>query len=169
VVYYRASSNGDVQKEMEAFVGLHQMRWEQKGLGGCFKSQRFLEFHKEVSEIFSRRGWAHLDFLILDGEKVAGIYGYSYKGKYYFYLPGLNPEIFPETSPGTLLLFQCICQAIRDGCEEFDLLRGPADYKMAWANGLRRSMTLKLYNKTIRAAASKFIKSGKEIVKVLVR
>jgi CelD/BcsL family acetyltransferase involved in cellulose biosynthesis len=154
---------------MDAFVGLHQMRWEQKGGGGSFKSRTFLEFHKEISDTFSRRGWAHLDFLILDSEKVAGIYGYSYNGRYYFYLPGLNPNIFPETSPGTLLLFQCVCRAIRDGCREFDLLRGPADYKMAWANGLRRSVTLRHYNKTIRAAATKLLESGKGVVKVLVR
>jgi len=169
VDYSRASSTGDVQKGMDTFVELHGMRWRQKDAGGSFKSQTFLRFHKDVSELFGRKGWVHLDFLSLNGEKVAGVYGYSYNGKYYFYLPGLNPEIYPETSPGRLLLFQCVRHAIRDGCTEFDLLRGPADYKMAWANGLRRSVTLRHYNNTIRASASKLIESAKGIVKVLVR
>lgn len=169
VAYDRASLTGDVQKDMDAFIQLHRMRWEHKGDGGSFKSRRFSEFHKEVVDVFSRRGWVRLDFLALDGEKVAGIYGYSYNGRYYFYLPGLNPHIAPEASPGTLLLFECVGRAIRDGCKEFDLLRGPADYKMAWADGLRRSLTLKLYNRTIRAAASKLLENTKGILKVLVR
>ncbi len=169
VEYDRTSLSGDIQKEMDTFVKLHQMRWEQKGAGGCFKSQRFLGFHREVSEIFSKRGWVHLDFLVLDGEKVAGIYGYSYNGRYYFYLPGLNPTIVPEASPGILLLFRCICQAIQDRMSEFDLLRGPADYKIAWANTIRRSLTLRLYNKNLRAAAFKLAESGKETVKILIR
>lgn len=168
-VYSCSSLSGDVQKDMDAFIQLHQMRWEQKGAGGSFQSRRFAEFHKEVSDVFSRRGWVHLDFLALDGEKVAGIYGYTYNGRYSFYLPGFNQHIAPQASPGTLLLYECVVQAIRDGCKGFDLLRGPADYKMAWANGLRRSLTLKLYNRTIRAAASKLLENGKGILKVLVR
>jgi CelD/BcsL family acetyltransferase involved in cellulose biosynthesis len=145
------------------------MRWKQKGPGGCFQNERFLAFHKEIAGIFSKRGWVHLDFLTLNREKVAGIYGYTYNGKYYYYLPGLNPNICPETSPGRLLLFQCVCQAIRNGDGQFDLLRGAADYKLAWANGLRRSITMRHYNKTIRAAASKLMDSAKGVVKVLVR
>ncbi len=169
VEYYRASLNGDIQKEMESFVELHQMRWEQKGLGGCFESQRFLEFHREVSSVFSEKGWARMDFLILDGEKLAGIYGYTYNGRYYFYLPALNPHLFPEVSPGVLLLYHCIRVAIQERCSEFDLLQGSADYKMAWASGIRRSATLRLYNRRIKTAVFKMAESGKQITKVLVR
>lgn len=169
VEYYRASLNGDVQKEFDTFVGLHQKRWVQKGSGGCFKSQRFLGFHREVSGIFSKTGRVHLDFLSVNGQNVAGIYGYSYNGSYYFYLPGLDPAVFSEASPGILLLFECICQAIRGGCKEFDLLRGPADYKTAWANDLRRSLTLRVYNRSLRSVACKLLDNGKEIIKVLVR
>jgi CelD/BcsL family acetyltransferase involved in cellulose biosynthesis len=167
VEYYRVSSYTDIPKEMEAFVELHRMRWEQKGNGGSFKSRTFLEFHKEISEIFSKKGWVRLDFLVLDWEKVAGVYGYMYNGRYYFYLPGLKPQVFPETSPGNLLLYRV--RRHREGCKEVDLLRGPADYKMAWANGLRRSVTLRHYNKTVRAAVSKLGNGAKKIVKVLVR
>jgi CelD/BcsL family acetyltransferase involved in cellulose biosynthesis len=167
--YYRASLNGDVQKEMDTFIRLHQMRWEKLGLGGCFKSQRFLRFHREVSDVFSQQGWAHLDFLIVNGKKMAGIYGYTYNSRYYFYLPGLNPDLYPEVSPGILLLYHCIYQAIKEGCREFDLLRGPADYKMAWATDLRRSITLRLYNRSIKAAALKMAQAGKEMIKVLIR
>ena len=169
VEYYHASLSSDVQKEMDTFVKLHQMRWEQKDLGGCFKNQQFLDFHKEVLHIFSERGWTSLDFLVVNGEKVAGIYSYTYDGIYYLYLPGLNPAILPKASLGRLLLFQCISQAIEEGYEEVDLLQGASDYKMGLANKLRRSVIVRFYNKTIRAALSKGIENGKEVIKVLVR
>ncbi len=110
-----------------------------------------------------------LAFLSVNKEKVAGIYGYSYNNTFYFYLPGLNPRVFPDVSPGILLLFECICHAIRDGCKGFDLLRGPANCKLVWSDTLRRSMTLRLYNKSLRTVAFKMMESGKDLVKVSVR
>jgi len=169
VSFHRAFSHQEVEKEMDAFVHLHQMRWEHKGPGGSFQSQRFLMFHREISQLISQKGWVHLDFLLLDGEKIAGIYGYVYNGKYSFYLPGFNPSIVPQVSPGKLLLFHCIEEAIREGCTQFDLLRGLANYKKAWANGLRRSLTLRHYNNHVRTAAFQLMESGKEMVKVLLR
>jgi len=168
--YIQCSLNGDVQKEMNTFVSLQRLNWKHKGRDdGRFQSNRFLEFHKEVLSLFSERGWARLDFLALDGKKIAGIYGYSYNGTYYFYLPARNPTIFPELSTGILLLFRSVSQAIQDGNREFDLLRDPAPYKLAWANGLRRSLTLRLYNSNLRSAAFKMADSGKAAAKMLLR
>jgi hypothetical protein len=169
VEFYQAASNGDVQKEMDALVKLHQMRWQQKGFDGSFMSRKFLAFHKEVSEIFSKRGWLQLNFLIVNGARVAGSYCYGYKGVYSYYLAGLNPTISSKASLGRLFLFQCICLAIQHGYKELDLLQGPADYKMDWANSLRRSIALRLYNKGIRPAFFKMLESGKETIKILVR
>ncbi len=169
VVYERFSSADEVEKQIGSFIRLHESRWKQKKLAGAFKSERFASFHREVIRLLCVRGRAHLDFLTLEGEKIAAVYGYSYQGRYYFYLPGLNPEIVPQASPGRLLLFRCIERAIQNGDQEFDLLRGNADYKLAWANGLRRSLTLRHFSRTGRAAAAKLFDSGKDFVKILVR
>ena len=169
VTYDRASSVQDVEKRMETLISLHQMRWKRKGNGGAFGSQLFISFHREVALVLAKKGMVHLDFLLLDGETLAGVYGYRYNGRYSFYLPGFNPTLLPQASPGILLLFHCIKEAIREGNKEFDLLRGTADYKMAWANGLRRSLTLRHYNRHVRTAVAKLLESGKTTVKVLVR
>ena len=169
VSYNRATSPLDVEKTMDAFIQLHEMRWAQKGNGGVFQSQSFRMFHREVARIFSERGWVQLDFLLLNNKRIAGIYGYRYNGRYFFYLPGFNPAILPHSSPGILLLFHSIGEAIREGCKEYDLLRGPAEYKTAWANGIRRSLTLRHYNRHIRTAIAKLMDSGKDFVKILVR
>jgi CelD/BcsL family acetyltransferase involved in cellulose biosynthesis len=72
-------------------------------------------------------------------------------------------------SPGILLLFHRIKEAILEGYEEIDLLRGHDDYKMAWANGLHRCLTIRYYNRHVRAAALKLLEGGKATMKILLR
>jgi CelD/BcsL family acetyltransferase involved in cellulose biosynthesis len=167
--YRRASAAREVESAMEVFIRLHQIRWEQKGSGGAFQSRRFLMFHREIARIFSEKEWVFLDFLLLDGVEIAGIYGYRYHGRYLYYLPGFNPNVLPKASHGILLLFRWIETAIREGCRQIDLLQGLDDYKMAWANGLRRSLTLRCYNRNLRAAVFKQMEGVKQTVKILVR
>jgi len=167
--YLRVASPPEVKKELDAFIQLHEMRWKAKGGNGVFHQPRYTGFHREICRIFSQRGWVTLDFLLLNGEQIAGIYGYVYGGKYSFYLPGFNPDILPKASPGKLLLFHRIREAIDEGCKQVDLLRGTAPYKMAWATGLRQSLMLRHYNRTPRAALLKLVDSGKQIAKVALR
>jgi len=169
VAYDRVPSIHEVAAAMDVFIRLHQRRWEQKGTRGVFRSHRFLRFHREIAMLFSERKWLELDFLSLNGDPIAGIYGYAYNGRYSFYLPGFDPTVVPDVSPGILLLVHRIEDAIRDGYEEVDLLRGHHDYKMAWANGLRRCLTIRYYNSHMRAAVFKLLESGKDAVKILLR
>lgn len=169
VEWQRVSSSSDLEKEMTTFIALHQARWEGKGERGCFQGERFSAFHREMAAVCLDRNWLRLDFLLLKGEKIAGVYGFFYEGVYSFYLPGLNPTIAPDASPGRLLLCNVIEKEIGEGRVEFDLLRGDADYKIAWANGLRRSLTLALYNQSVRAAVLKGLADGKAVAKILLR
>lgn len=167
--YDRILSRSLIEKEMDAFIRLHEIRWKQKGIGGSFKSKRFTAFHREIAALLGDQGSVRLDFLSLNGEKVAGIYGYVYQGRYSFYLPGFNPEVLPQASPGILLLLHCIEKSIEEGCYQVDLLRGLTDYKMAWANDLRRALTLRHYNRHLAAALVKLLDGGKQWLKILIR
>lgn len=167
--YERVSSLPGIEAAMEEFVGLHQARWTRKGDAGAFASDRFREFHREIAALFSEKGWVHLDFLLANGQRIAGAYGFVYGRRYSYYLPGFDPDAVPHASPGILLLFRCVEQAIQAGCTQVDLLRGWADYKLAWATTLRRSLTLRHYNRHGRAVMVKLLEHAKDTVKVAVR
>ncbi len=169
VTYERVSSTQDVDKAMDLLIDLHQMRWTQKGAAGVFADDRRRRFHRELARVFSEKGWLRMDFLRLGGEAIAGVYGYAYGDRYSFYLPGLNPKIAARSSPGILLLFRCVEEAASEGYKEFNLLQGAADYKMAWATGLRRCVTLQYYNRRVRSALVKTLESGKSMIKILMR
>ena len=169
VTYERMSSSQDVDRAMDVLIQLHQMRWKERGAAGVFGDYRRRVFHRDIARAFSEKGWLRLDFLLLSGEPIAGVYGYAYRNRYSFYLPGLNPMVAARSSPGILLLFRCVEEAVREGDQEFNLLKGAADYKIAWATGLRRCVTLQYYNRHLRSAAVKALESGKSMIKMLVR
>lgn len=169
VVCERITTSRDIEKGMTSFIQLHEQRWGKKGSGGSFQSAHFTSFHKEVARVFSERGWVRLDFMMLDGEKIAGSYGFVYRNRYSYYLPGFDPERVPKASPGRLLLFHCIEEAIKEEFKEFDLLLGWSEYKMAWASGIKRLLTIRHYNRTFSATLMKLVDSVKETIKILVR
>lgn len=170
VTYRRTSSDDDVSTAMNTFSALHQKRWATRSRqGGAFQDNRFRAFHAEIAQRFHMRGWLDITFLCLNGSPVAGIYGYRHERTYYYYLPGFDPEPAAKGSPGMLLLSHRIEQAIEEGCRRFDLLQGPAGYKMTWANQSTRCLSLRLYNRTWPALALHLFEGAKQGMKILLR
>lgn len=85
-------------------------------------------------------------------------------------MPGFDPaDRFSNASPGMLMLNHRIEQAICDGEHTVDLLMGTQAYKLEWSNDLRRSLTLRYYNRHARAFGLKFLETARHGVKMLVR
>ena len=169
VEYSRATSPADVDAAFESLVTLHQQRWSTGSSGGVFATERSRRFHREMVQVLSERGRVSLDLLELDRRPIAAIYGFVYEKVYYFYLPGFDRAAVPKASPGLLLLYHRIKESIRDGERTVDLLQGAQPYKLEWSNDLRRSVTLRYYNRHVRALALKLLESAKQAVKILAR
>lgn len=170
VTYRRTSSGDDVAAALETFSALHQKRWATRShQGGAFRDGRFRTFHAEITRRFHAQGWLDFSFLCLNGRPLAGVYGYRHKHTYYYYLPGFDPEQAAKGSPGMLLLSHRIEQAIEEGCRRFDLLQGPAGYKMTWAQRSTRCLSLRLYNRTWRALTLHLLDSTRLGAKILLR
>lgn len=167
--YRRATSPAEVDAAFDSLVTLHQQRWNERADGGVFAKEPPRAFHREVVQVLSERGRVSIDQLDLDGRPIAAIYGFVYGETYYFYLPGFDPAALPRASPGLLLLHHRIEQAIREGLRTIDLLQGAQPYKLAWSSEVRRSVTLRLYNRSVRALALKLLDSAKQAMKILVR
>jgi hypothetical protein len=71
---------------------------------------------------------------------VAAWYGWSYGGRYAYYLAGFDPA-WSRHSVGLLLLAHTIRAAAEEGAAEYDLLRGDEDYKDRFATGRRYAVT----------------------------
>jgi CelD/BcsL family acetyltransferase involved in cellulose biosynthesis len=153
---------------LAALVDLHQGRWRGRG-GGAFASARFRAFHHDVAAAFAERGWLDLDLLLLGGEPAAGIYGFTYGGCYYYYLPGFDEARVPRASPGFLLLMARVERCIEQGTRRVDLLKGLADYKLQLATRVRRCVTLRCYRRGFRALLFKGVRGLKDLAKIGLR
>jgi CelD/BcsL family acetyltransferase involved in cellulose biosynthesis len=121
----------------ELFVDLHQRRRESLGEPGCFASQRFHNFLKDASQQFLALDALRLCWLEIDGWPVAVEYMLQGGGVVYAYQSGVDPERLDD-EPGRMISALLIKQAIEDGLQGFDFLRGDEPYKSHWRAQPRR-------------------------------
>jgi CelD/BcsL family acetyltransferase involved in cellulose biosynthesis len=129
---------------LERLVALHNLRWQTHGWSNAFCSPALLSFHEEISRLALRNGWLRLFTLWLDNEPAASLYGFLYKGVFYFYQSGFDPR-YASHSVGLITMGLAIQNAIEEGAEEYDLLHGAEPYKFHWAHEARELVRLELY------------------------
>lgn len=121
----------DLEEGMQALFSLHQRRWRARMMPGCFSSARMRRFHLEVARRFHQRGWLRLHVLKSAGRVLSALYCFSYRGRYYYYLGGFDPNL-SRYSLGTILTAAALQHAYEEGCRTFDFLRGKEAYKERW-------------------------------------
>jgi len=85
------------------------------------------QMKKAVHQAF-KQGWAQLAFLTVGDIKAAGYLNFDYRDRIWIYNSGLNP-MFENLSPGWVLLAYLIQQAIQEGKDAVDFMRGDEPYK----------------------------------------
>ncbi len=83
--------------------------------------------HK-TAQVMLEKGWLHLSFFTLDGNKVAGNFSFIYNNRLWLYNSAWEWD-YREFSPGWVLLTHLLQWANENGIEEFDFMRGDEDYK----------------------------------------
>jgi len=143
--YYAINQEQDYEEAFEIIKDLHQFTWESKGKPGCFKSQKFTLFHKNLIFLLAPLNRVQLYFLKLDGNYISGRYCFSYQDKVYDYLSGLKDTIQANVSPGNLLLAYCIENSIAMGKKKFDFFKGSrGTYKYQWTEVERVVVTVRV-------------------------
>jgi len=134
---------------MEQFFALHQKRQEQIGHRGNFADSRSRRFHLDIAGRLLRDDRLRLYCLALDGRPAAFYYLFRYRRSLLYYLSGIDPR-FGRYSPGVVLLSRAVRDAITDGLEEFDLLRGEGAYKFKWTDTWRNNTSYLIHRDSAR-------------------
>lgn len=132
------------RKALPLLVTLHHRRWYGRGGSDAMHKPALVAFHEEFSRIALERGWLRLYILWLDEKPAAALYGFNYKGTFYFYQSGFNPE-YQKYSVGLVTMGLVIERAIDEEATEYDLLHGEEEYKFLWARDERELVRLELY------------------------
>lgn len=131
IEFRKCNPDDDLPGKVNIFCDLHQRRWESRGLSGFLADAKMREFHIDVAKVFSEKGWLNLSFLAVDGKAASAVYGFEYKRKFFYGLPGFEPY-YSKYGIGQLHTMFLIEEAIKNGLKEFDFLLGAEDYKYRW-------------------------------------
>lgn len=127
---------------------IHQQKWNRLGYGGFFADTRFEKFFKDFTKSFYNEGFLWYKALETQDGQIAGRLAFKYKNRYYDYFSGINDQ-FPEAKrrPGLALLLMMIHDAIQDGSNIVDLLRGNEEYKKDFTDTFNITYNIVIYKR----------------------
>lgn len=137
----RVENEDEIEPAILKFFELHNQRWLKKKIPTLLFSKKYQNFHRQVSLEFFKAGRLALYFLYLNNEPVATLYGFEFKGVFYYYLSGFNPD-WASLSVSTVLTGFVIKDAIKNGFQIFDFLRGEEQHKLRWGCALQKNLCL---------------------------
>jgi CelD/BcsL family acetyltransferase involved in cellulose biosynthesis len=136
----RAEAVGEIRLEdaldplehLEAFIDLHQKRWGVDGLfpdtpGGAQSRVLF----RRLFELHGPDGPLRLVFLSVGGRRIAAGIHFETPDGYLYYNAGVDPDA-RDLSPGVLMVYAYVRQALLAGLRRLDFLRGNEPYKYEW-------------------------------------
>ena len=126
------STADEIDEAFAALISLHQKRFATKGGSDAFRTDRYRSFHLDAMRSAHKQNELKLLTLAIDGQFVGVEYAYLCGGKLSFFQTGFDPE-FQHLSIGHVLMMLTIDQAIIDGANTIDLLKGNYDYKKTYA------------------------------------
>jgi CelD/BcsL family acetyltransferase involved in cellulose biosynthesis len=137
-------AEADRPAALHTLMQLHGRRWERRGGSTAFHHRALTAFHEDFSRIALARGWLRLYVLRLNGEPAAALYGFLYRGTFYYYQAGFDPR-YQRHSVGLVTMGLSIGEALRESARAFDMLHGDESYKFLWAREVRAVTSFELF------------------------
>jgi CelD/BcsL family acetyltransferase involved in cellulose biosynthesis len=121
----------DVPLALERICAAHSARWAERAEKGIFADPRVLAFHRCAVPPLHARGLVRFYDVRTPDAVPAVLYALWHPRRPAFYASGFDPS-FRRLSPGVLLVAHVLEEAISEGAERIDFLRGREAYKLAW-------------------------------------
>jgi CelD/BcsL family acetyltransferase involved in cellulose biosynthesis len=115
-------------EELKVMEEIHQARWKDRGVEGCFSNDSFAEFTREIIDTTCDAGKSFVAILRWQGTPAAGAICFIDSTTLYVYLASMAPG-FSERKPGWKLNGFLAEYALRCGYTRFDFMRGDEEYK----------------------------------------
>ena len=123
--WYSLSEPTQVAGRLDEFISLMRQSRADKDE---FMTPERERFFSKITQRMAELGNLHLYFLDMNGLTVATSLCFDYRGSRLLYNSGYDPE-YGYFSVGLLLNAMCLKDAIDQGLNYFDFLRGPEPYK----------------------------------------
>ena len=148
------ASIDEVRATFAELLRLHKLRRQSKGGTGSFQSEQYCKFHLALMEKAFLRNELRLSKLVVNGKTIGIEYAFLTNKILLFFQTGFDPQ-YQHLSPGHLLMMHAIDQAIEEGAEHMDLLKGDYEYKRSYARLTATTMNLDIWKNPIMASVSR--------------
>jgi CelD/BcsL family acetyltransferase involved in cellulose biosynthesis len=130
--FHRVRTPEQLEEFMDAFVQLHQERWQSKGEPGSFTLPNRKEFMQETLRDSFRCDRARLWTLFLDGQCVAVLQAFVDRGVVHYFQGGFKSG-YDKHHLGSVVLALAVQDCVQaDDVDEFDFMGGGGTYKDHW-------------------------------------
>lgn len=138
----------ELRHGLASLIDFQRRRREQLGETTSFDDDRFCAFLSEVSEHFFAEGRLRLQSLQLQDRTAAVDLNFEGNGILYGYQGAIEPDLLAE-EPGRLLLIGWLQQAIEEGLDAVDFLRGDEPYKQHFRAEPRRAVEVRVVSPSV--------------------
>ena len=128
---HTVESASELSAALETFCQLHQRRRTSLGEPGCFAQPAFRDFLDEAGERLYGQGRLQIQTVQLNGRPVSAQWNLVGGPTTYHYQSGIEPDVLDQW-PGWLGTIASVRQAIDEGRQSYDFLRGEESYKASW-------------------------------------
>jgi CelD/BcsL family acetyltransferase involved in cellulose biosynthesis len=132
-IVFSADEVAEAVDSLGEFLKVHAARWP-----AAYKAPGF---HHNLIRHGLPAGVVHFSLLKVGRDIVAWRLDFVDQRCFYAYMPAYRPE-YMNLSPGSILQYYCIREAIQRRLKVFDHLRGEESYKAGWADSADRLCVL---------------------------
>ena len=134
-------SDEELEKHVQELFALHHERAKRKGIKTNFGGENLYRFHSRTIHDLLKKDKVVLACLHMESPPLVSYYCFKHNQKYYYFQAGLSDE-GEKKSAGAVLFSLIIEKAFKEGCKEFDFLRGSEEYKFYWTKTYRKDYSL---------------------------
>ncbi len=136
----------ELKSVLNDFFRMHQTQWNHRGFAGTFSEKRMCDFFEEMSTCFYAKNWIEFNLAspVDANTTYVAVDAYlTYKNKVHLMHRGMDEDpLYRKRGPGNVMLFARIHQAIQDGVDVFDMLRGSEEFKIRLATHIKQNKTI---------------------------
>jgi CelD/BcsL family acetyltransferase involved in cellulose biosynthesis len=134
----------EIRAHLPRFAEQHVARCVLDGRQSQFLKSDYRSFFSYLTEELALADQLRFSILEVGGHPVAYHIGHQVEGKYLFYKPTFDIELW-DYSPGQVLLFKLFESFLNSTVREFDFGQGGESYKYRFANACRQNVTFTIY------------------------
>ncbi len=155
----------DMERALDLAFQVSRSSWKGRMGSDMSGSAHRAAFYRDITRSLAAEGRVRIWISLLDGHPIALRYQLTSNGTLHGLVSDFDEE-FRDLAPGNVLLYKVLQRVHEQGLQRYEFCGNTYDYERPWATGVKRHVTLQLFNSR---TYSKFLYATKTRILPVVR